>query len=41
LEYFTRLRHFSIGLGVEVVASAPGGSLMVGGSVSPFARYSF
>jgi hypothetical protein len=41
LEYFTRLRHFSIGIGLDVVAAAPGGSLMVGGSLSPFARYSF
>ena len=41
LEYFTRLRHFSIGFGIEGVASAPGGSLMIGGSASPFARYSF
>ncbi len=41
LEYFTRLRHFSFGLGIEAVAAAPGGSLMVGGSASPFARYSF
>jgi hypothetical protein len=41
LEYFTRLRHFSIGLGLEAVAAAPGGSVMVGGSASPFARYSF
>ncbi len=41
LEYFTKLRHFSVGLAAEGVAAAPGGSLMAGGTVSPFARYSF
>ncbi|HUB09935.1 MAG TPA: adventurous gliding motility protein CglE [Myxococcales bacterium] len=41
IEYFTRLRHFSVGLGAEGIAAAPGGSVMAGGTVSPFARYSF
>ncbi|MHB8419852.1 MAG: adventurous gliding motility protein CglE [Myxococcales bacterium] len=41
LEYFTRLRHFSVGLSLDGVAAFPGGSLMWGGALSPFARYSF
>jgi hypothetical protein len=41
LEYFTHLRHFSVGFGVEVVAADAGGSVLVGCSASPFARYSF
>lgn len=41
LEYFTHLRHFSVGFGIEVVAADAGGSVLVGCSASPFARYSF
>lgn len=41
LEYFTRLRHFSVGIGAEGVAAFPSGGSLFGAALSPFARYSF
>jgi hypothetical protein len=41
LEYFTRLRHFSLGLSLEGLGALPRGGQLVGGSLSPFVRYSF
>jgi len=41
LEYFTRLRHFSLGLALEGLGALPRGGQLAGGSLSPFVRYSF
>jgi len=41
LEYFTRLRHLSLGLSLEGLAAIPHGGTLAGGSLSPFVRYSF
>ena len=41
LEYFTRIRHFSIGLAVEGLGAFPSGGQIFGGDLSPFIRYSF
>ena len=41
LEYFTRLRHLSLGLALEGLAAIPRGGTLAGGSLSPFVRYSF
>jgi hypothetical protein len=41
LEYFTRLRHFSVGLALEGLAAFPSGGQIFGGDLSPFIRYSF
>ncbi|MHB1844297.1 MAG: adventurous gliding motility protein CglE [Deltaproteobacteria bacterium] len=40
LEYFTRLRHFSLGLGADALVLL-GSNVQLGVVVSPFARYSF
>jgi hypothetical protein len=41
LEYFTRLRHVSLGLALEGLGALPHGGTLAGGSISPFVRYSF
>ena len=41
LEYFTRIRHFSLGLAVEGLGVFPSGGQIFGGDLSPFVRYSF
>jgi hypothetical protein len=41
LEYFTHLRHFSIGLALDGLLAFPTGGTLIGGALSPFARYSF
>jgi hypothetical protein len=41
LEYFTHLRHFSIGLALDGLVAFPTGGTLIGGALSPFARYSF
>jgi hypothetical protein len=41
LEYFTRLRHVSLGLALEGLGALPHGGKLLGGSLSPFVRYSF
>jgi hypothetical protein len=41
LEYFTRLRHFSVGLALDGLMAFPTGGTLAGGALSPFARYSF
>ncbi len=41
LEYFTRLRHISLGLALEGFGARPDERNLAGGSISPFVRYSF
>jgi hypothetical protein len=41
LEYFTHLRHFSVGLALDGLLAFPTGGTLIGGALSPFARYSF
>lgn len=41
LEYFTRLRHFSMGLALEALAAFPSGGQIFGGDLAPFLRYTF
>ncbi len=40
-EYFTRLRHLSLGLALEGLAALPRSGTLAGGALSPFVRYSF
>lgn len=41
IEYFTHLRHFSLGLVLEGLGALPRGGQLGGGSLSPFLRYTF
>ena len=41
LEYFTRLRHLSLGLALEGLGALPRGGTLAGGALSPFVRYTF
>jgi hypothetical protein len=41
LEYFTHLRHFSLGVALDGLAAFPSGGNLIGGALSLFARYSF
>jgi len=41
LEYFTHLRHFSLGLALDGLAAFQSGGSLYGGALSVFARYSF
>jgi hypothetical protein len=41
IEYFTHLRHFSIGLALDGLLAFPTGGTLIGGALSPFARYTF
>lgn len=41
LEYYTHVRHLSVGLALEGLAALPSGGQILGGDLSPFIRYSF